>query len=63
MKKEEPPYEFKILLFLDNKGSSKQDEKDSDDKKSPNIRDINLQVMSKLSEYGAVNIRDTLMTQ
>ena len=63
MKKEEPPYEFKILLFLDNKGPSKQDEKDSDDKKSPNIRDINLQVMGKLSEYGALNIRDTLMNQ
>ena len=62
IKKEEPPYEFKILLFLDNRGSFKQDDKDAGEKKqSYNTRDINIQVMAKLSEYNAINIKDFVM--
>jgi len=43
IKKEEPPFEFKILLFLDGKGQNRSDEKEYDEKKtSANYRDINL---------------------
>jgi|TARA_B110000305_G_C19434203_1_gene637921 hypothetical protein len=50
IRKEEPPYEFKIHLFL-----TRIDE----NKMSP--REITLEVMQKLNEYGAQNVIDHLM--
>jgi len=50
IRKEEPPYEFKIHLFL-----TRTDE----NKMSP--REITLAVMQKLNEYGAQNVIDHLM--
>ena len=50
IRKEEPPYEFKIHLFL-----TRTDE----NKMSP--REITLAVMQKLTEYGAQNVIDHLM--
>lgn len=50
IKKEEPPYEFKIHLFLD----SPKDER-------VNKRDIGLKLLEKLNEYGAVNFRDQMI--
>ena len=59
MKKEDPPYEFKIHLFLDNKNQKDNDKEGEDSKPQMTHREINLQVMDKLSEFGAVNIEDT----
>ena len=50
IRKEEPPYEFKIHLFL-----TRIDE----NKMSP--REITLEVMQKLNEYGAQHVIDHLM--
>lgn len=60
MKKEDPPYEFKIHLFLDNKSQKRDDEKEG---ATLSHREINLQVMKKLTEFGAINIKDTPMNQ
>jgi len=50
IRKEEPPYEFKIHLFLD----SPKDER-------VNKRDIGTTLLEKLNEYGAVNFRDQMI--
>lgn len=55
MKKEEPPYEFKIHLFLDGP-------KDNRDRAEPSNRDLNLKVMAKLQTFGARRIRDHYLT-
>ena len=62
MKKEDPPYEFKIHLFLDSKSQKRDDESESQ-RPSLSHREINLQVMKKLAEFGAINIKDTPMNQ
>ena len=62
MKKEDPPYEFKIHLFLDSKSQKRDDESESQ-RPSLSHREINLQVMNKLAEFGAINIKDTPMNQ
>ena len=51
IRKENPPYDFKIHLFLD-----KKDDDDSDARASQ--RDITLKVFEKLAEFKALNARD-----
>lgn len=51
IKKEEPPYEFKIHLFLDG-GDSKM-----------SLREITIQVMEKLKQFDATNIRDVVQVK
>lgn len=47
IKKEEPPYEFKIHLFLDNHSE-----------KDVSIRDITLIVMDKITDFKATQIKN-----
>lgn len=50
IKKEEPPYDFKIHVFLDN---------NRDENESKTLeRDLITTVMRKLDTYGAINIKD-----
>ena len=50
LRKEEPPFEFKIHLFLTRTDENKL-----------TTREITLAVLNKLSEYGADNFTDHLM--
>ena len=54
IRKEDPPYDFKIHLFLDKK------EDDESDSRASN-REITLKIFQKLEEFKALNTRETFM--
>ena len=56
IRKEEPPYDFKIHLFLDY---PKDDEENKVQR--PNQRELTLKMMDKLESLGAKDIRDTFL--
>jgi hypothetical protein len=54
---EEPPYDFKIHLFLDYP----KEEEESSKVQRPTQRDLTIKMMDKLESLGAKDIRDTFM--
>lgn len=54
IKKEEPPYDFKIQIFLDKRG---------DKVDAPQPRDLILKVMDKLTDLGATKIQDRILKE
>jgi hypothetical protein len=52
IRKEEPPYEFKIHLFLDRNGEEERED-------APTTRELTLKVLEKLADFDAKNVRDS----
>lgn len=58
IRKEEPPYEFKIHLFLDKNG-----EEGAERAEAATSRELSLKIMQKLDEFEAKNVRDSIGNQ
>ena len=61
IRKEEPPYEFKILLFLDK--NERDDEGAERAEAGSSTRELTLKVMAKLADFDATNVRDSVGKQ
>ena len=61
MGKEEPPFKFKIHLFLRSMNKDGRRDEQEGENSLPNIRELNCAVMSKLRQYNAQAVSDSVL--